>query len=42
MDCIRIKTFEGYDRVVMAVGLAGSEGGSGMKIVDDEVLELKS
>ncbi len=41
MNFIRIKTFEGYDQVVIVVGLAESEGGSGMEIVDDEVLELK-
>ena len=41
VNCIRIKTFEGYDRVVIVVGLAESEGSSGMEIVDDEILELK-
>ena len=40
-DCVRIETFEGYDRVVIVIDLAESVGGSGMEIIDDEVLELK-
>ena len=42
LDCIRIETFERYDRVVIVIGLAESEGGSGMEVFDDEVLELMS